>query len=283
MKTSISLFLSDILPHRRKLFHKIVKNKIFENYTPDQAFTLLKKSGINGIEICLPQYSTTTNDHILEAKKLMAKYNLPIFSVHQALRFFTKTKLAEIMRLFQIADMMNAKLVVLHMSTAQKQIFDPVYIAALHALEEKYGIKVTFENMEKYFGSIFYGHRWHEIKFPDLVKKTNFHITFDIVHLAQAGGDILTFFKKNKDRIINIHLSDYKYHALNNSLRPLRFKHLPLGKGELPIKAFLQLLHKENYQGLLTMEIHTDLQGIRESTEIINSQRSIVKKSSSRM
>lgn len=263
------MFLSDILPHRRKFIHQIVKNKIFKDQTTDDVFSRLKDIGLDGFELLLPQYATTTNNDIQEVKNLVKKHDFPVLSVHQALRFFTATKIAEIARLFEIADMLSAKLVVLHMNSARKQIFDPEYVKALHELQTKYKIKVTFENMEKHIGSLFYGHHWHDVKFSDLVKKTKFHITFDIVHLAHSGGDIKQFFKDNKDRIINIHLSDYKYHPLNNSLRPMRYKHMPLGKGELPIKAFITLLQKENYKGLLTMEIHTDINGIDNSTAVI--------------
>jgi len=270
MKTSVSLFLSDILPHRRKFFHRIVKNNIFKNFSTADVFKHLKKSGLDGFELMLPQYATTTDEDIIEVNKLAKKYDFPILSVHQALRFFTATKTAEIKRLCEIAQMVSAKVVVLHINSARKQIFDDTYIDALHELEKKYKVKITFENMEKFIGSLFYGHRWHEVKFSDLVKKSDFHITFDIVHLAHSGGDIMHFFKNNKERILNIHLSDYKYHPLNASLRPLRYKHMPLGKGELPIGDFITMLKHEGYQGLVTMEIHADLQGIVASTAVIN-------------
>ena len=102
------------------------------------------------------------------------------------------------------------------------------------------------------------------------MKENEFFVTFDTTHMAHSGGDIVTFFKHNKDRIVNIHLSDYKSNMLNSSLRPLRFKHLPLGEGELPIEEFIKLLRKENYKGLLTMEINTDLAGMCESARIIH-------------
>lgn len=273
MKTSVSLFLSDVLPHRRKMFHKIVKNEIFDGYTIDDGLDQLKKAGIDGVEICLSQYYETTDDDIKELQKVLNKHKIPVLSVHQALRFFTSTKIPEITRLFQIADMLSVRLVVLHMNSAQKQIFDPKYIQALHDLEDAYGIKVTFENMEKHIGSLFYGHRWHDVKFSDLVYKTNFHITLDVVHLAHSGGDIIEFFKRHKDRIINIHLSDYRKHIFNNNIRPMRYKHMPLGEGQLPIQDFLHLLHEEKYEGLVTMEIHGGLDDICSGAKIINSSK----------
>jgi sugar phosphate isomerase/epimerase len=270
MKTSLSLFLSDILPRKRKLYHKVVKNDILDMSTVDDDLKRLKDAGLEGIEICLPQYSRTTDEDIEQVLKLSKRHNLPIFSVHQALRFFSITKVPEITQLMEIAHKMSASVVVLHMNTAQKQIFKKEYVDALHALEKKYNISVTYENMEKYIASLNQKYIWEAETFAKVIRDTNFHITLDIVHLAHSGGDILTFFEQNKDRIKNIHLSDYRYNLFNSSLRPMRFKHMPLGEGELPIQSFLTLLKKEHYKGLITMEIHTDLKGICESIAVIN-------------
>lgn len=269
MKTSIVLFLSDILPHRKKVYHKVVKNKIFKNKTTGDVFLQLKKIGVHGFELMLPQYAEVTNKDIEEIKKLTVQYKFPVLSVHQALRFLTATKIKEITRLFEIASMLEAKVIVLHINSARKQIFNDGYIDKLHELEKKYKVKVTFENMEKHVESYFHAHRWHPVKFAGLVAKTDFHITFDIVHLAHSGGDILSFYKDNRDRILNIHCSDYRFHPLNSSLRPMRYKHMPLGKGELPITEFIQLLLKEKYGGLLTLEIHCDMSGVENSVMMI--------------
>ena len=103
------------------------------------------------------------------------------------------------------------------------------------------------------------------------MENNNFHITLDTTHLAHSGGDIVDFFEKNKKRIINIHLSDYRPHILNSTLYAMRYKHLPLGKGTLPIKEFLTVLKKEHYDGLVTMEIHANLDGMVDSAKFISS------------
>ena len=270
MKISAVLFLTDILPHRRRLFNKIVKNKIFNKHTSDEVFTTLKNNGIEGIELMLPQFTRVTDEDLYDVKKMLDKYQIKVFSVHQQLRFFTKTRMTEITELFRIANIFGAKVIVLHVSNAGRQVFNKEYIAMVHALQKKHGILVGYENMEKFFGSLHRGHTWHEDKFADLMKKNDFSITYDVQHLAHSGGDIVGFFKKNKNRIVNVHLSDYRKHILNTNLRPLRYKHLPLGKGELPITEFVQTLKKEKYNGLVTMEIHTDLNGICESAQIVN-------------
>ena len=270
MKTSTSLMLTDIMPQKRSWFTKVVKNRVFDRKSPDQVFASLKDSGVEGIELLLPSYTKITEEDIAEVKRMLDQNNMPVFSVHQTLRFFTKTRLGEIEELFKLTKFLSADVIVLHMNSAGKQVFDKEYITAVHKLQKKYGIKVGFENREKFIGSLFRPYGWHAEKFSSLMKENEFFITFDTTHLAHSGGDIVTFFKHNKDRIVNIHLSDYKSNMLNSSLRPLRFKHLPLGEGELPIEEFIKLLRKENYKGLLTMEINTDLAGMCESARIIH-------------
>ncbi len=270
MKTSIVLLLSDILPHRKRAYHKVVKNKFFQDKKTGQIFQELKKLGIDGFELMLPQYTETSNKDIHEIEELAKEYKFPILSVHQALRFLTATKINEIIRLFEVAHMLRAKVIVLHINAARKQIFDEKYVTALHDLEKKYNVTVTFENMEKHAESYFHAHRWHPVKFAELVRQTGFHITLDTVHLAHSGGDIIKFYKENKERIKNIHLSDYRFHPLNSSLRPMRYKHMPLGDGELPISTFIQQLQKEKYKGLITLELYCELKGIVQSMSIIN-------------
>jgi sugar phosphate isomerase/epimerase len=274
MKLSAVFFFTDILLHRRNLYSRIVKNKI--SPAPD-VFLTLKKNGLDGIELLLPQFIKVKDEDLLEVKKILNEHEMPVLSVHQQLRFFTKTRMKEINELFHTAKLLGSKVIVLHMNSAGKQVFDAEYIHTIHNLQKQYGIRVGFENMEKFFGSLHRKHSWHEDVFADLMHKNDFFITFDVQHLAHSGGDISRFFKKNKQRIVNIHLSDYRFHMLNSSFRPLRYKHLQLGKGELPIKEFLHILKEEKYNGLVTMEIHADLAQMCESAQMV---RAILKKDS---
>lgn len=271
MKTSASLFFTDILPHKRKLYHKVVKNKVFDGLTAREAFAKLKAAGMDGVELILPSFQKASDEDLSEVKRLLDECHMPILSVHQVVRLITKTRLAEIVELFHTADVLGAKIIVVHMSSAGKQVLNKDYIKLVHSLEKKYGIRVGFENREKFLGSLHRGYGWHEDKFAKLMKDNNFHITLDTTHLAHSGGDIIDFFEKNKDRIINIHLSDYRPHFLNGTLRPFRYKHLPLGKGVLPIRNFLEVIKKDKYEGLITMEIHSDIEGMVESAKTISS------------
>ena len=267
MKLSILLFLTDILPLRRRFLNKIVKNKLFNNFTTKDIFNNLNKHKIDGIEVLLPSF--VKNDDLLDVKKVVKNHGLKILSVHQALRFMTKTRINEIQKLFEAAKTLEAKVVVLHMNSAGSQLFDDEYVNEIKRLQKIYEIKIGFENREKYLGSALNGYGWDEVKFSKLIKEKDLYMTYDVCHMGQAGGDIVRFFKNNKDRIVNIHLSDYKKHYLNSSLRPIRFKHLPLGKGNLPIVELIKVIKNEKYSGLLTLETNTDLEELIESANLI--------------
>jgi sugar phosphate isomerase/epimerase len=271
MKTSVTVFLTDLLPERRSFYHKIVKNKTFQNTTVAQGIARLKQSGVEGFELFLPSFTSVADEDIKHVKQLVTKNSMPILSVHQVLRFFTKTRIPEIIRLFVIAKMLDAKVIVLHLGSAGRQIFDKAYVAELLKLQKEYGITIGFENRERFAASYFQPHTWHEKKFVDLLQEKGFSITLDTTHLAHSGGDIVSFAQQHAANLVNIHLSDYKPHILNSSLRPLRFKHLPLGNGNLPIREFLKVLKQQKYDGLITMEIHSNLEGLCKSAEIIAS------------
>lgn len=276
MKTSAGLFLTDILPSRRKLYSKIVSNKIFGRHPSHYVFETLKRSGVDGIEVFLPSFQELKPETFIELKQMLDLEKMPALSLHQPLRFLTKTKVPEIEQLFEYGKLLGVEVLVMHIGLAGKQIFSKEYVSAIHLYQKRYGIKVGFENREHVIGaSKKTSYHWHETEFARVMRENDLYITLDTTHLGQAGGDIVRFFKDNKNRIINIHLSDYKHHFLNSTLRPFRYKHLPLGKGTLPIKEFLSVLYKEKYEGLITMEIHTDLEGMCESAKIINYLREI--------
>lgn len=271
MKTSVTLFFTDILPHKSNFYGKVVKNRIFSpGMSQAEVFKGLKNAGIEGCELLLPSYARVTLEDMIEVKEVLDKNHMPVLSLHQPLRFFSKTRISEVALLFEMAALLGAKVVVLHISNAGKHIFSPAYIDAIHALEKQYGIRAGFENREKFIGSYMQKYTWNGDEFAALMKKNDFQITLDTTHLAQAGGDIIEFFKRYSSRIVNIHLSDYRENMWNTSFRPFRFKHMALGKGELFIPAFLKALREAKYQGLITMEIHSDLQGICASAKIIN-------------
>ena len=286
MKLSAWVSVGDLIQKKKTFFERFVIGKfvyqsIFYKKNPSDVLLTLKKSGVDGIELLLT--SNATDKDLEKAVQMIKNLNMRIFSVHQPLSTLFNIKISEIIKFCQIAKKLEAKVLVLHINVIGNQIFDKKYIADLKELEKEYNIKIAIENSPKSILTIFNSYCCQEDKFSKLMDVNGLNITFDTTHLAQAaaasdaapaesdsvGGDIISFYKNNKNRIVNIHLSDYKKHFLNTHLLLANHTHLPLGKGKLPIREFLQILKQTNYDGLITMEINGNLEELCESAKFI--------------
>lgn len=274
MKLSAWVSTTDLLPEKKTgfgefIFDKFIKQKLFSKYNQKEVLLSLKNSGVNGIELLAS--SDDSDKDIQKVQKMLKEIDLVVFSVHQSISKLFYISVREVEELFQIAYKLKAKVVVLHMSSIGDQIFNSGYVKSLKDLESKYKIKIGIENMPISPLWLFKTYTWNESRFSNIVAKTGFNITFDTTHLAQTGGDIIDFYKKNKSRIINIQLSDYKKNFLNFPLMLTYGTHLPLGKGQLPIEKFLKILKKTDYNGIITMEINGSLSELLNSSKVIKS------------
>lgn len=274
MKLSLWVRLTDLLPKKKTAFDILfidtfIYRTAFHKNSPYDVLFALKKYGVTGIELLIP--SNTTNNDIKKVSQMVEKLNLHVFSIHQPLTSFLKIGIDEVTYLFKIANKLSAQTITLHSDAIGNKFLEKGYIESLKLLEKKYNIKIGIENMPKAWHLLLKTYTWKTNEFSNLMKKTAFHITFDTTHLAQTGKDITEFYKDNKDRIINIHLSDYKKHFLNKKLLLTNYTHLPLGHGELPIKEFLKTLKENNYDGLITMEISGSVDDLCQSARLIKS------------
>jgi len=274
MKLSAWVSISDLLPEKkagfdRFIFERFIKQTIFNKRNPQDILLTLKKSGVEGIELLV--CPNIEDKDIVKIQKNLKELDMGIFSLHQSISTLFNIGLLEITNLFKIANKLSAKVVVLHLTVIGDQIFDQKYVNSLKLLEKQYKIKIAIENMPISPLSIFKTYTWKGDAFSSVVEKSGFSITLDTTHIGQTGGDIVEFYKKNKNRIVNIQLSDYKKNLLNTYLMLTSLTHLPLGKGQLPIKNFLQALKEENYDGLITMEINGNLDDLCQSARFIKS------------
>lgn len=262
MKLSAWVAVGDLIPQKKTFFERFVIGKfIFQNIfyqkNPVDVLLALKKAGVEGLELLLS--SNTKEEELQKIESMTKKLDMQIFSVHQPLSKLFNISIYEVSKLSQITNRLKAKILILHINVIGKQIFQKEYVKSLKELEKRYNIKIGIENSPKSALTIFNSYCWQEEEFSKLVIENNLNVTFDVTHVAQVGGNIFDFYKKNKSRIVNIHLSDYKKNFLNTRFLLTYDTHLPLGKGELPIKDFLQTLKKNQYNGLITMEINGSL------------------------
>jgi len=274
MKISLYISSSDLIAEKETLTERLnrvidndEKHELFRTKSTDHILKSLKKAGINGIELLATKSLTDTN--IEKIKKIVKKHKLSIHSIHQSTDNFNSISFSQIENLCKIANKFSAQVIVLHSDTLGDNLFDLNFISQLKKLQKKYNLKFGVENMPKSPFSLFKTYTYDPEEFSLLINKTGLFITLDTTHLGQVQADICKFYKDNKEKIVNIHLSDYKNNWLNEILLLANNTHLPLGKGELPIVEFLKILKQEKYAGSITMEINGSLNKLCKSAEII--------------
>lgn len=274
MKICLFVWVSQLLGTKKTLIQKLnnfiipdPKHKMWATLSVDQILSSIKKAGADGLELIIPPIFT--DNDFEKIKKIVDSHNLKVLSIHQSDDSAFNIDLPEIERLCIMADKFQADRITLHVDSLREKIFDNKFIGELKKFQEKYKVKFGIENMPKSLFTLGKSYTYKGSDFSAIVNKAGLSMTLDTAHMGQVNENICDFYMKNKERIINIHLSDYKTTFLNRKLLLANDTHLPLGKGELPIAKFLETLKKESYQGIITMEINADLNGLCENTQLI--------------
>jgi len=263
MKLSLSLGAKSLVNQKISFREILLRGFRQEKKLPiEEISELTRKNIIDGIELVLSD--KTTGSEIKQIKKILKRNKIPILSIHQPIQKILKIDFVSILKLFKIAKELSAQVIVIHLSALGKNINNPNFVYKIRLLEKKYQIKIGAENGIKIPLPIF-SHRnsWNAKNFSRTIKKINLKITLDTTHMGYSGGDIINFYNKNKDKIINIHLSDFKGNILG--------MHRPLEEGRLPIRKFLKILRRLNYQGIITLEIDSGWKKIKNSIKLVNS------------
>lgn len=274
MKICLFVWVSQLLSTKKTLIQKLnnfvipdPKHKMFATLSVDFILKSLRKVGVDGLELIIPPIFTDEN--FKDIKKIVDSHNLKVFNIHQSDDSALNIDLAEIERLCVIARKFQAGTITLHVDSLKNRIFDYNFIGKLKKLQEKYKVQFGIENMPKSILTLSKSYIYKGLEFSSVINKTGLSMTLDTTHMGQVNEDICNFYVKNRNKIINIHLSDYKATWLNRKLLLANDTHLPLGKGEFPIIKFLNILKKENYEGTITMEINGNLNQLCQNAKLI--------------
>ena len=274
MKVCLYLQASDLIKSPKAFLERLnnivikdEKHDLFKKQPVAKVLARIKKAGVDGLELI---FSNSISDReITQTKELSKEYSLPILNIHQSNDNSFSISILEIKKLCEIAKSFSSEVVTLHMDSLGKHLFDSNFVAKLKNLEKKYDLKFGIENMPKSPFNFWMTYAYRSSEFLSILEKNQLFITFDTTHLSQVKGDIYDFYLKNKDKIINIHLSDFKKSFLNQYLLLANGTHLPLGEGDLLMEKFLKTLKKEKYCGHITMEVNGNLEDLCKSARLI--------------
>ncbi|HSA84050.1 MAG TPA: TIM barrel protein [Patescibacteria group bacterium] len=214
-------------------------------------FRGLKETGVDGVELIVGYKSRWS---VKRMRYLSEKYDLPIVSLHQpawsgfGLTFFDEG-------FVDLAKTFGAKGITFHplmnMSFADPRM--KKYLEKLREIREKKQIDVFLENLPVKYEPGLLNTFFHSgldttdvEKVAQITREYGIKMTFDIDHAHVPSPHQEAWFSRIFSQIGNVHLSSFSKDA----------NHLPLDMGDFHIQAFLQELHRKNYQGLFTLELH---------------------------
>lgn len=214
-------------------------------YSLEKMFAFAKEAGYDGIE--LTESGVTRWLGSKNIKAMSQHYDLPITSVHQSVMRMVLSTYGSVRRLIKRAEAINADCVVVHLASVHKT-FQPYYFEQIKKLEQQHNVKVGFENAMtqfKFLKTPAAEYTYEPNKFADFVNKEDLSVTYDLGHMAGLSANLVEVYEKLKNRLVNIHLQDYRD----------GYDHQSLGSGTLPLVQFFNHLVKDNYKGHLTLEV----------------------------
>ncbi len=213
----------------------------------EPALEFAKRAGFDGVEI-----EETVITRWMGGKRLKAisqYYEVPIRSVHQSLGRIAFSTRHSIENLARRSAEIGAELVVVHAASTKRSFANHEFYRSLRDMGKKFGVVMSFENSMAQLRAMKTNARsaFHEPDgFARGIQYNNLPMTYDPAHMGALNTDLISYFERLRDHIVNIHVHDY-WQGVD---------HMALGKGDLPWAEFLKHLQRVGYRGLLTLEVY---------------------------
>jgi sugar phosphate isomerase/epimerase len=238
------------------------------------SLSLAAESGYDGVELVLGPRLLL---HGVEPyRRAIQATGVPVLSVHPPfypLPGWPRASTQAIPRLATTAHDVGATLAVVHtpfVTTAESPRAARYSNGLQLGNEAGRGVMLGLESSQ-------YNKRTRRYYLDDLVNLTRFAqergcgVTFDTCHAGANGQDILACYEIVRPALCNVHLSDVVWRRG----KP-RTHRLP-GEGTLPLRAFLSMLARDGYNGLITLEIHPRQAGMLSRVRAVRRLRQAAK------
>ncbi len=225
-------------------------------YPVSEIFQIAKAAGYDGIELLISHENCNIEtERFLE---MSDEYDIPILSFHSPFLackgwggFWDRIWRSLVMAMELSIPLVNfhppAGIIPRHHLNGQLS----EYIRLYKDLIEDSGITLTIENLpttagfRRSFINRFFPLMINNMyRIADFVVDNDIYTTFDTTHIGTTGVDLLEAYAVFRDRIANIHLSDYDGTS----------QHLLPGAGHLPLEKFLSQVKHDGYEGIITLE-----------------------------
>jgi sugar phosphate isomerase/epimerase len=221
----------------------IFSNGSLYTFGLDRVYGWAAEAGYDGVEIMMDERWDTHQDAYLN--HLAERHGIPIRALHAPLyRGAWGLGPGEtLVRIAKLAARIGDPVVIAHPPPPGR----PLLLWAEGPLEQarKAGIRVAVENMPRGRAKIF-NIRSRRCYRPEHLFGHG-DVTLDTSHVAASGLDLMEAYDKLSNQLRHVHLSDSDLSGGDQHRLP--------GKGKLPLKEFLAALERNDYPGVVSLEL----------------------------
>ena len=214
-----------------------------------EAFRHIAEAGFDAVEVMVTQDPHTQEPGLL--RPLAEEFGLSVEAIHAPFLLVTRSvwgsePTAKIYRAVQLAEEVGAPLVVVHPPYRWQLRYRRWIEASLAEYSARTGVTVAVENMFP----VRLGERgltFHSGQDLEDMEEVPF-LVLDTSHAAVAGHDILEYYRRFRDRIQHVHLSNNAGKGWDS--------HLPVyQEGVLPLSEFLDEIAADGFAGSISIEL----------------------------
>ena len=206
-------------------------------------------AGYEAVEIMVTQDPTTQEGHLL--LEALDQLDLSVEVIHAPFLLVTRRvwgtdPVGKLYRAVQLAEEVGASLVVVHPPYKWQQRYRRWLERSLAEFSGRTGVTVAVENMfpvrlGRERGITF--HSGQEVEDLDRYP----YLVLDTSHAAVAGLDLVELYRRYRDKVQHVHLSNNAGKGWDS--------HLPVYEGVLPIAEFLEELTGDGFPGTISLEL----------------------------
>ncbi|GAB4244582.1 MAG: sugar phosphate isomerase/epimerase [Thermoleophilia bacterium] len=225
----------------------------------EEQFALAKEAGFTGLEYVVNENHVPGTASRLAT--LIEKHDLPIRNIHAPFQQVEgwNGPVSSLLATVSLARKLGAQSITFHPPhRAMEDVTFHRWMVDIDDFQEEIGggdVLVTVENMPRVKS-------WRGVRVPfttapyryqerdelyELLEERNLYLTFDTSHFATAGENLSACYSLFRDRVKNIHLSNFSQNDFQ--------EHLPFDRGDLDLEDFLRRSFKMGFDGQLTLEV----------------------------
>jgi sugar phosphate isomerase/epimerase len=221
----------------------------FFRHSLRDAMRFSAEAGYESVEVMVTQDPSSQEPHLVEAAA--RDHGLSVEVVHAPFLLMTRRvwgtdPIGKIYRAVQLAEIVGASVVVIHPPYRWQVRFRRWIETNLAEFSARTGVTIAVENMFPIKVAGDRGLTFHAGQELEELDR-NPYLVIDTSHAAVAGLDIVEVYRRYRDKIVHIHLSNNAGKGWDS--------HLPVYEGVLPVGEFLDVLVEDGFAGAVSLEL----------------------------